>query len=365
MHLIGRLPIIQVPRQGRVPGTTDVVYERPIEVPELPTDASVTDTTVTIGTVIGDRYQLTDSDGNVIPGPDGQAWVEGTGGEITWSGLSPDTGYHITVQTGTGSDALEFGPIDVVTDVLPPVTGTVTEDGFFLNVKTQPDKEYSVVTPDGETIFGWTAGGDSGELTFGPLPAGTEFVVLERDIGSFGAGEPVKGTGAMTVPDAGREDPEFGVINTTVSVATEEDVIYTLVDGDGNIVPGPGGADRVVGTGGTVTWTGLNPEKDYFLVVERVSGGMTLVSEPIQVKWASHGLSCWTFAAMLALFVAFVWFVLIANGGAMLGGRALLLVIADAAIVALGDGCGWCITVFLVTLAAVAAAVARTLRGSS
>lgn len=75
-------------------------------------------------------------------------------------------------------------------------------------------------------------------------------------------------------------------------------------------------------------------------------------------------------AAMLALFVAFVWFVLIANGGAMLGGRALLavsalLVIADAAMVALGDGCGWCITVFLVTLAAVAAAVARTLRGSS
>ena len=68
---------------------------------------------------------------------------------------------------------------------------------------------------------------------------------------------------------------------------------------------------------------------------------------------------------MLALFVAFVWFVLIANGGAMLGGRAILLVSADAAMVALGDGCGWCITVFLVTLAAVAAAVARTLRGSS
>ncbi len=81
------------------------------EATEVP-EPSVTGDTLTLPTEEDVRYQITDSEGNVIPGPGGQLWVTGTGDDVTWEGLDPSKDYYLTIET-VGPDGLTVtvGPV--------------------------------------------------------------------------------------------------------------------------------------------------------------------------------------------------------------------------------------------------------------
>ena len=154
---------------------------------------------------------------------------------------------------------------------------------------------------------------------------------------------------------------------TTITIPTEEDVIYIVTDEDGNPVAGPGGAIEVVGNGEDMTWTGLDPKKDYYLTVKVPAGDFTVTIGPELIRPAVEGGEtaadggsdmCWTWIGVVVVLVVYMLFLLLVHREgeydrlAWMGTLAALVV--DAILLVLGDLCGWCIVALALTLAVMA-----------
>ena len=354
---------------SRPAGSNETTVEEEFTVPAKPVADIVgsTDTTVTVDTDEGVRYQVVDSHGNPVLGPDGQVWVEGTGGEVTWSGLDPEEDYYIYAETEDGIFQLETGPVHVKPAREPAVGGVVTDEGCFVKVTTTPGKEYAVVGDDGSLIVGWTPEDGSGSLLLGPIAPGTSFQVIERDQGTEGDGEVIGGATFPEVPSMpGTGDVTSGEDGTTLTVPTEEGLIYIVTDEDGNPVPGPGGAIQVVGTGEDMTWTGLDPEKDYSLTVKVPAGDFTVTVGPELVRPAVEGGEaavgdgdrCYTWIVIVLVLVVYMLFLLLVHREGEYDRLAwmgtLVALVVDAVLLVLGDLCGWCVVALALTLAVMA-----------
>lgn len=302
--------------------------ETTVTVPDKPAtpQAGTTGTTVTIPTENGVRYQLVDSDGNVIPGPGGQQWVSGNGSSIVWSGLSPDTKYTVTAERTANGLTLKVAE-DVTTAghrvaLVPEASG----DGVGITVDAKPGMEYMVADQEGNVLVDWTSG--DGPITLGPLSEGAGFVLYERVKGVGEGGKLVSGS-IPSVP----ADISMDATETTLTIETQAGVRYMLTGPDGSTV-------TVVGDGEPYTFEGLSPGTEYTITAMSVDPESGLSIQKRFTAVTEDSLlsgTCWWWVALILLcvWVLFILFVHREGGFDLLTWAATLAVLViDAVVVA-------------------------------
>lgn len=243
--------------------STEATFVIP-EVPEIVV-VSVSSDSVTLASDDDVRYLLTDSGGNRVG-----TWVTGDGTDIVWEVLLPEEAYYAQAEVGQGRVILTAGPVLVRPPMGGEVTGDIRHEEAYIYVEPYEGWEYSL---DGGP---WQS---SERIVYGPLAPGT-VTLLARNTEA--------GLNVERVVDVPIVPTRASYTDRTVTITTEEGKTYMLADVDGGSVRGPGGDIWIAGTGGDVTWEGLDPRTDYFVYIVTGEGIDAIVFGPETVKLAEE-----------------------------------------------------------------------------
>ena len=243
--------------------STEATFVIP-EVPEIVV-VSVSSDSVTLASDEDVRYLLTDSAGNRIG-----TWATGDGTDIVWEELLPEEAYYAQAEVGQGRVILTAGPVLVRPPMGGEVTGDIRHGEAYIYVEPYEGWEYSL---DGGP---WQS---SERIVYGPLAPGT-VTLLARNTEA--------GLTVERVVDVPIVPTRASYTDRTVTITTEEGKTYMLADVDGGSVRGPGGDIWIAGTGGDVTWEGLDPRTDYFVYIVTGEGIDAIVFGPETVKLAEE-----------------------------------------------------------------------------
>lgn len=241
--------------------------------------------TVTVETQEGDRYLLTDQNGDSVKDSSGNpVWIEGTGSEVTWEGLDPNQNYYMQVVSGSGSDGVSFGPEQIKESVgevylvsnVSGQTAEITVDGVSFGT------EYSVTDDSGKTVVDWFDP-DGKSFSAGSIGPGMSVTVWSRGVNGVTAE-----VCSATIPSI----PAHDIVASdegSVTILTAEGSVYQISDSVGGPAFGGDARKKVPGNGEGVTWSGLDASKDYYLyiMVEEESGLFEMTLGPYLVHAAT------------------------------------------------------------------------------
>lgn len=227
---------------------------------------------------------------------DSDGWVKGNGGDLVFDGLEPGKTYDVVTRVPAGGGKPAGVPSAPVT-VLPigsnppmdDVRETLSENGKH-NIAvypSDPDTKYAVVdTHTGRVVApinggsgdGWVTG-NGGQLELGPLPEGDYAVVSvpkaaedneapgkdTETSGLYpGVVAPSAGAPAVEIPTVSPEQLSGSVTgmgsDTKASITiqpADPDLVYGVVDENGETIPGVKDEWVSVGSDGSVTISGL------------------------------------------------------------------------------------------------------------
>lgn len=249
------------------------------------------------------------------------------------------------------------------------VGSDIVDGKVMITVTPEKDKEYAVLDKDGNVVGDWVSGSSGEDIVFGPFEPGQDYTIVSKDKDGK---EKVEAT--VTTPKApGHSVTDKG--DNSVSIDTDTGAKYQVTDKDGNPVPGPDGSVWVEGTGGSLTWDGLDPEKDYYVTIQVVDPvtGETLVYGPFLVKDGTEspgpgpdpepepgpgegtddGKGCHAWAVLLVLVVYVAFLLLVHREGPfdlLTWAATIAALVIDAVVVAL-HGCAWDIAALVATIA--------------
>lgn len=227
---------------------------------------------------------------------DSDGWVKGNGGDLVFDGLEPGKTYDVVTRVPAGGGKPAGVPSAPVT-VLPigsnppadDVRETLSGDGKHNAAvyPSDPDTKYAVVdTHTGRVVApinggsgdGWVTG-NGGQLELGPLPEGDYTVVSvpraaedneapgkdTETSGLYpGVVAPSAGAPAVEIPTVSPEQLSGSVTGTGTDAKAsiiikpaDPDLVYGVVDENGEAIPGVKDEWVSVGSDGSVTISGL------------------------------------------------------------------------------------------------------------